>query len=363
MEAIGIDVGFGFTKASNGAQSIVFKSLIGDHTDIQFQSEFEDTSQVNNLHVQLQDTNYFVGEMAERQSTVRQFTLDQDKLINEFVKVLALTAIGLCSDGDKPSVNVVSGLPVGFFKRDSSHFKQTLQGSHRLTLFDRRGGEESKQVYINKVKLLPQPMGSVFNLLMDHSGNLTDKRMAKQKLGVVDIGFRTTDFILLDRLRYIERGSSTTNNGMAKCFNLIANKLRQKTGVSVELYRIYEAVTSGSIRIKGKEYNISALRDRIFAHYAGIIAHDINRIWDQDWDIDAFILTGGGARELAPHIYPLLEGNVRTAVQESDPRLNNVLGYCKYGRYDLKKGSQMAETASAEAGQPQAAKLKTAASG
>jgi plasmid segregation protein ParM len=158
-----------------------------------------------------------------------------------------------------------------------------------------------------------------------------------QKIGIVDIGFRTTDFVLLDHLRYIERGSSTTDNGMSKCFSLIANKLRQKTGVNVELYRLYQAIFSGSIKIRGKEYNITNLKNKVYSHFASQIVNDINRIWENDWDIDLIVLTGGGAKELMEYLKPLIEGNVILVENKSDPRLNNVKGYLKYAMYDLSK--------------------------
>ncbi len=36
MRPIGIDVGFGFTKATNGEEYVIFKSIIGEYADIQF---------------------------------------------------------------------------------------------------------------------------------------------------------------------------------------------------------------------------------------------------------------------------------------------------------------------------------------
>ncbi|MCK5837373.1 MAG: hypothetical protein KAH09_08915, partial [Desulfobacula sp.] len=55
MEIVGIDVGFGFTKAYNGKNSVIFKSLIGDATDIQFRSILGDDSSTSNLHITLED--------------------------------------------------------------------------------------------------------------------------------------------------------------------------------------------------------------------------------------------------------------------------------------------------------------------
>ncbi len=334
MKPIGIDVGFGFTKATNGEEYILFKSIIGEYADIQFNFGIEENNFEDNLQVRFDDNMYFLGELAEKQSLVKQYTLDQEKLVSEFVKILALSALGLLV-GERDSVSVVTGLPVGYYRRDAKKIQEILKGYHKIEYLSMEGKAKEKRINVTKIKVIPQPMGSVFNLLLDDQGIVNNKKIVSQKVGVVDIGFRTTDFVLLDHLRYIERGSSTTDNGMSKCFSLIANKLRQKTGVSVELYRLYHAISSGSIKIKGKEYNIVNLKNKVYSHFASQIANDINRIWENDWDIDLIVLTGGGAKELFEFLKPLVEGNMILVESKSDPRLNNVMGYLKYARYDL----------------------------
>ena len=39
MEILGIDIGFGFTKATSGSQDLIFKSVLGESTDIQFREQ------------------------------------------------------------------------------------------------------------------------------------------------------------------------------------------------------------------------------------------------------------------------------------------------------------------------------------
>ncbi|MBU1168355.1 MAG: ParM/StbA family protein [Proteobacteria bacterium] len=331
MKAIGIDVGFGFTKATVGNENVIFKSLLGDSNDIQFRSAFGDSSLTKNLHVTLGDKSYFIGEFAEQQSTVRQFTLDQDKLLSEYVKVLALTSVGLCSDSDT-SFNVVSGLPVGYLKRDYKRFNDIIAGHHSIVYHTPDGEKISKKIFINKVKMMPQPLGSVFNLIMDDNGKISDTDLTRKKIGVVDIGFRTTDFTIINNMQYVERGSSTMDTGISKSFSVIATKLRKESGVNVEIYRLFDAIESGSIKIRGKEYNITNLRDKVFAHSASSIATDINRLWSEDWDIDCIVLTGGGAMEMAKHLQPLIEGNVIPLNKSIDARLNNVQGYLKFAK-------------------------------
>ncbi len=332
MDVLGLDIGFGFTKASNGKESIMFKSIYGEAVDIQFRSDFGNAAFTSNLHVTLGEKSYFVGDFAEQQSNVRQFTLDQEKLLTEFAKLLALTALGKFSDKETP-LSVISGLPVAYFKDNNVRFAKILTGQHTITYHRSDGTDVTRRINIKKVRMMPQPLGSFFNLLMDDKGKITNMDLARQKVGVVDIGFRTTDYTIFDRLRYIDRGSATMDTGISKIFRVIANKLQEKTGINVELYRLYNAVESGIIKMRGQEYDISKIRDQVFKQASEALANDIDRLWTDDWDMDTIILTGGGCMELSSYLKPLISGNVIPVEKGIDARLNNVLGYLKYGRY------------------------------
>jgi len=352
MEIVGIDVGFGFTKAYNGKNSVIFKSLIGDATDIQFQTSLGDSSASANLHITLDDKAYFLGSYAESQSNIPEYTLDQEKLIENFIRILAVAAAGLCTEGSGP-INVVTGLPVGFLKRDTKKLKEMIKGSHKIIFHKTNGDDDTRQIQIDKIHVIPQPIGSIFNLIFDDKGALTNKSLANSKLGVVDIGFKTTDFSIFDHLQYIERGSSTMDTGISKCFSVIANKLRQESNINVELYRIFQFVESGVIKIKGKEYNISNLKKRVYTHSASAIATDLNRLWEHDWDMDTILLSGGGSIPLAEYLIPSIEGNVIPISRDIDARFNNVQGYCKFGHYKWGKKKTMPDKKPAESPAPQ----------
>ena len=332
MEIVGIDVGFGFTKACNGKNSVIFKSIIGDATDIQFRSVLGDEPKLSNIHITFEDKSYFIGQYAELQSNIREFTLEQDKLLDQFFRILAVTAAGLCTDAAVP-LNVVTGLPVGFLRRDSRKLKELITGVHHITFHHPDGQNVTRKIQIEQVHVIPQPIGSIFNLIFDDQGRLIDKGLAAQKLGVVDIGFKTTDFSIFDRLQYVERGSTTMDTGISKCFSVIAAKLRQESNINIELFRLFKFIESEIIKIRGREYNISNLKKRVYAHAAGAIAADLNRLWENDWDMDSIILSGGGSVELAEYLAPGIEGHVIPIPRNLDARFNNVQGYCKFGRY------------------------------
>ena len=336
MQVLGIDIGFGFTKATNGTDTVIFKSLFGDASDIQFWADFGDCRPSDHIHVTIDGKSYFIGDLAEQQSSVLNYTLDQEKLITDFVHIMTLTVAGmLIKNGGNINVpvNIVSGLPIGFYKAHHRRFNEILTGHHSVTYHAHDGRETTKEIYINKVRMLPQPLGSLLDLVMDANGKIVNETLANQKVGVVDIGFRTSDFTVMDHLRYIDRASRTMDTGISKGFAVIADKLREKCGISVELHRLFKAVDTGSIKYRGRDFDIRKIREQVYTQLASAIANDVDRLWTDDWDIDTIVLTGGGCRELAGHLQPHISGNVIPIEANVDLRLKNVMGYAKYGHY------------------------------
>ena len=234
MEILGIDIGFGFTKSTDGNQNLVFKSVLGESTDLQFREALlgEGGGDQTHLQIEVDGKSYFVGELAERQSNVRFFTLDQAQFISKFAKVLALASAAKMVKGFVP-INLVTGLPIGSYRSHKDELAKLLVGEHKLTLTDAAGKREEKSIKIDKVRVIPQPFGSLFNLMLRDQGELSDKRLVREKIGIIDVGFRTSDYTISDKMRYSERGSRTTDSGIARAFNVIATKLRENSGVNV----------------------------------------------------------------------------------------------------------------------------------
>ena len=333
MEYLGVDVGFGYTKSFNGERSVIFKSLIGDATDIQFESGFSEGSALENLHITVDGQDYFIGDLAEQQSNVREFTLDQNTMLERSTKVMALAAISCYSTSPRQEFSIVTGLPIRYFKQLRSRFISLLEGEHSVILHNRADENQEIRLIIRNVRLLPQPFGAVFNLLMNDHGRIVDRDLAREKFGVIDIGFRTTDYTITDRLRYVERGSRTTDTGISKAFSLISKKILDQSGVNVELYRLFDPVMKGEIRIRGKDYSLTELRDQVLKQLAASIVSDLERLWVEDWDLEFILLSGGGSVDLAPILEEMIEGQCRMVSALNDPRLVNVVGYLKYARY------------------------------
>ncbi|HEU0198629.1 MAG TPA: ParM/StbA family protein [Nevskiaceae bacterium] len=346
MRVLGADIGFGYTKATDGRHSQIFKSIVGDAVPIQFAEVLlpDETTVRPPRHFEFGTEKVFVGELAEHQSRGRGFTLDPTMFLEHYAKTLALAAIApYAEDGDP--VRLVTGLPIGFFRKHRDTLATLLQNRHEFTVVRPDGSTQDRHVYIERVRIIPQPFGSLFNCMLDDTGGVAVQRFASEKIGVIDVGFRTCDYTIADRTRYSERGSASSDSGIALAYTAIAQMLQEQSAVNVEVYRLYEATQRGSIKIKGKLYDLKAINKRALTQLAARIAAEVSRLWADDWDLDAIVVTGGGGALLAPYLKSLIEGEVLPLPSDQDARLNNVAGYWKYGRHIWGTGGATENTA------------------
>ena len=333
MKVLGVDIGFGYTKAADGKQFQVFKSVIGEANEAQFGESLLPGIAQFPRHIIIGNQSYFIGELAEQQSRGRGFTLDQTQFIAQYARTLALAAMAPFVDSGDP-IRLVTGLPISFFRKYKDALTGLLQTRHTVTLVKPGTQErEEKVLSVERVRVIPQPFGSMFNLMLNDIGKPASQRFIGEKIGIIDIGFRTADYTISDKTRYSERGSQSSDSGIAVAYTAIANALQEKSGVNIELYRLYDGVSKGTIKIKGKRYDLAPIVQHAFQQLATRIGQEVNRLWADDWDIDAIVITGGGGSALAPYLTPLLEGEVLPMPADQDARLNNVLGYWKYGQH------------------------------
>ena len=331
MQTLGIDLGFGFTKVTDGERTLVVKSVIGEATDGRLGGPMAEARPGNDhLHLELEDRGVFVGDLAERQSSLRSFTLDQDLFIADSAKVLALAVASELTESDEP-VGIVTGLPIATFRQKADALARLLRDRHSFTAIAPDGSRSRRVLEVRDVKVIPQPFGSMYDIVLDDAGAIGDRQTLQQKVGLVDVGFQTTDLTVSDRGTFLERASQSTETGVGRAFATIAGKIREKSGVNVELYRLYDAMDEGRIKIRGESFDLSRLIEHVLGQLATDIATDANRLWADEWDMDAIVITGGGGAVLAPYLAPLLKGRVLPVDGSRDARLNNVRGFWKLG--------------------------------
>ncbi len=318
MAVVGQDIGYGYTKTIvPGRKPVIFPSVVGSAERLRFRSPL-DTSR--GMEVRLDGTGaFFVGEHALLQSRAL-FTSRSRKKRKDALLVLSLAGLwSLFSKGG--DIYLVTGLPVDWYQ-DRKELIGVLKGEHRATI---NGQEIAFRVL--DVVVMPQPFGSLLHLVLDERGVIEHTELARGRVGIIDVGMHTTDLILVDALRYVEKGSGSLPQGIDLALEGVRKALQDEYRLDLSIHEVDEAVRRGRVEVFGKEENIGpivephlrALADQVYAFAADL--------WGDGRSLTRIVITGGGGMLLGDR----LSSRWPHAEVLADAPLANARGFLKFG--------------------------------
>ncbi len=314
MVPVGLDVGYGFTKVATSKKVIRFSSTVGRAERLAYQPENFGLDQPGNAVI-LNKRSYFVGELAEKQSAIKYKFCDREWVNSDLYRVLILAAFSQAKLLKKPCA-LVTGLPVDYF-------------GDRQKVIDLLKGESLFEIQLDQIRVIPQPFGTLFDLLLSPDGGIQEELLGAQSVGLIDIGHYTTDCIFVDALSYVEHASGTSA-GMSLAFETIAREMKSKMALSFAPEHFVERLAfqwaDQSPYRPPKE--LVRLIKSAYTDLADQISGYVRTLWSRKGFPDRVILTGGGAYLLGG----LLKERMPKIVVAKDPDLANVRGYLKYGQ-------------------------------
>ena len=325
-EILALDIGYGYVKALTLRGQVLIPSLVGPAEMIRFESDII-AANGHGIALEVDGRMFFVGEQAEVQSASASQTLDVTRTGSAEQKALFYAVASDLVKTNADQVAVVTGLPVGDFDaRNKALLRGMLQGEHVVKC----QGKRTRRFEVTNVYTVPQAMGSLFALVLDRHGKLVDADLASGRVGVVDVGTLTTNYILVDRLRYVEHGSDSTTSGMAETLGKVAKDLKREHNLdwALQLGKVDQAVRARVVEVFGKSEDIADIVDPHLEALADTIISKARSLWGAGADLKAVIVTGGGSLELAPYVrkaYP------HTQTVGDDPQFANVTGYLRAG--------------------------------
>src|SRR5690554_5646435 len=330
----GIDIGYGYVKATDGGNQYLYPSVVGEAREIRYKTGLTDNKTLDNLIIEVDNERYFVGDLAIRQSELMQSTIAKSRINSIENRILFMTAFGLL-DGPGTGIskfNLVTGLPVDEYTEFRETLSDQLKDTHSIKLIVDK--VDNKLIEVINCKVIPQPFGTLFNQLLDEYGNIQDKGLAGQKIGVVDIGFRTSDFAVSDRLEFVDKLSQTSNTALSTAYKVIARKLKDKYDINKAVYQLDNIIRNRSLTYNGREIDITDLVDKAFTLTAENIASEIKTLWPDSWELDRILITGGGGLALKPYFKRYLDNY--TVIPSG--QFSNVNGYLKVAKRAFNKG-------------------------
>ena len=250
IKLIGVDLGFGFTKGFDGQRSVTIQSVLSEDGRTDDTPGAGRPGQDQGFHLEVDEGTFFAGSRADCDWCSSLHPRQPDRLFGEYGKRLILSVLSDYTTMES-ALHLVLGLPVSHWQRLKEPFAACLVGYHKIYSLQPDGSRMPKNIHIRKIHAVPHPLGTYLGMLMDANGRMRDDALRDRKIVLVDIGFRTTDLIIMERMRLSNRCRATIDLGIGCGFEAIDRKLRQKSGHRPRFDQLYQAVRMGSIRIGG----------------------------------------------------------------------------------------------------------------
>lgn len=287
MRAAGIDIGYGNVKVVTDSCWGSFPSLVGN---------FEEGINIPDFGgrpleaVDLGEEKFLIGESARKHSTRLYSSRDRGWIGGKAYKALVKFAIQKCGLRAGEMAAITTGLPAAYFKADKDLLAALIT-------------DVAEEVGITaRVSILPQPMGAFFSQFFDEKGHVLDERLAAGRVGVLDVGYYTTDLVTLDHLDIVDKQLGSIESGVSTALEAIKRDLYDAWQVNLDLHRTEEAVRKGKVTVFGEELDISGIRDQRLKELAGEIESHARTIWGNGADLGRVLLAGGGAALLSGHL-------------------------------------------------------------
>lgn len=249
-------------------------------------------------------------------------------------KLLATFAIGeLAKDFQEAKdgmleVNIVTGVPTDEFNEKAvKSIIKVLKSDHNITI-----DGERLAVRVNEVRVLPQPIGTVYNELLDDEGYIKNDDYETETISVVDCGGGTILIDTLNDMNLSETGRSQEEYGAHALYDEIIADCK-KNEVTLNKNDIEKIIRDQKDKYiykpnKDQSYDITGIVSRNIDKYTNTLLSIVNSTLKGTSRIDTLFFTGGGANIINKEL--ILERYER-AIFIDNSELANVNGFYKYG--------------------------------
>ncbi len=324
---IAVDVGFGYTKAvSEENKRVIFPSVVGTC----YRSSLSDSFAKNEEDYEImlfpgdKDENaYYVGEAAIGLGGTR--TWEDQASSNRNLLPLIATALFELVEGDE-SIDLAVGLPMGYYDRQKGALKQVLEG--KIIAIEIRG--MLKQLTIKSVFVFPQGAGSYYAAIYDLHGQVINGDLINKPIGVINIGFRTTDYLFMGITRKGIRVNPNLTGSLDEGMNFVHRNLQtlvsRKTGREPGLNKIEQALRwqNGDLRQGANVIPLKAYEKKSQEELAQTIASQLKIKWGDDMNDLATILIGGGGGD---DLYPFIQNHFLETKKIGEANYSDALGF------------------------------------
>lgn len=232
-------------------------------------------------------------------------------------------------------IELMTGLPVAdYFTRDSiDEAKIEAKRANLQKGVKRIGGGDLTR--IAEVDVGCQAVAAWVDYALDD--DLEFRIDASKRVGIIDIGGRTTDIaVIVNGSQIDHQQSGTANVGVLDVYKALMQSIRSKFGIKDDFptAALDAAVRSGTIELWGKEEDIRDLVKGAVAEIGGKIEREIERRIGNAASLSAAVFVGGGGA-----LFKDIPSRMRNGVLPQDPEFANARGLWKFSRLQRKNAA------------------------
>lgn len=249
--------------------------------------------------------------------------------LNRAIVQHALQEAGLAGQ----SLHAVSGLPVSSFYLASGEQRLDLIGRKRASLkrvVQPRGGRLPAAIAFHEV--IPEALAAWYDHVISevNSDVQLDAERLSAPIAVIDIGGRTTDFVVVADQTIRHDSSGSLRCGLLDLKRQVAGAVRAKFDLEALSDRATEeAVRTGHVRLFGKTHDVSSQVREARRELVARLHAESGRQLGQGAELEEILFVGGGAVALADDIRDWFQNQTIAP----HPAFANARGMLKYLRY------------------------------
>jgi hypothetical protein len=316
---IGIDVGYGYTKAytkiGHLEQRIVFPSHVSELIE---ESDFAKFDCIN-----INGQRYLAGETVIKAGYDPVYTVTSDFVGSDYYMVLLAEAISSFKPSPEEDFTVVIGLPPGTYSKENiERINYALKTKVPVVVKD----SIEYAINIKKLFCVPQGVGGYIAASYDYP------EIKGKKAVVFDLGYHTLDTVIIRGMRYTDLEYHSAFIGVKDLYDKIKAKVMRQYSLSISDDVVEQILKNGKFSHFGKDYTISV--DDLIEQYLKKIQNYLKTFEIKvKTETDVFLFCGGGAGLL----FRIWRGKISPATGQivKDSTMANARGYWIYGAEKL----------------------------
>jgi len=321
---VGLDDGYAFTKVAlpdGRLIAIPSRARVGQ-SGVTWLNEAEQRI----FEYETEDAVYSVGAV---DGAPTHFDCYPWSGLNRVVVQHALQQAGLTGR----TVHAVSGLPVStFYRKSGEHREETIARKCNSLKQAVRPLSDALPAGIAFHEVIPEALAAWYDYVIVEAGDgvTLEADRVSVPVAIVDIGGRTTDYVVVKDQGILHASSGSLQCGMLNVKQRVTDGIQARFDLeTLSEQLVSQAVENKVVRLQGTDHDVVALVEAAKREVVERIHDETRRHLGLGVELDRVLFVGGGTVALAEHIANWFP---HQAIAEH-PAFANARGMLKYLRY------------------------------